>query len=350
MEAIDERDRLIRRRPEHPLKRRRLRTCPGEPAAAPATMRLAQWRGTSAAIAGRRRPGPATRQRLAQPPVRSSDVKVSPYAYIAPFFLLFAAFGLFPLIYTALGLAPPASSCQNPDDMNGSASTTTPGCFDDEYFWNALRNTFTIGVLSTVPQLLIALGLAHLLNYRLRGSTFFRDRDAACRTRPRWPRRRSSSRMLFGRDFGLDQLGARRWSASTPVDWENGTVDLADRRSRRSSIWRWTGYNALIYLAAMQAIPNDLYEAAAMDGAAPLAAVPPRDDPGAAADDHLHGHRVDDRRDAALRRAAAVRAARGVLPGGADHQYQTLGLLPVRAGLGQSSTSAGPRPSPGRCS
>jgi len=31
--------------------------------------------------------------------------------------------------------------------------------------------------------------------------------------------------------------------------------------------WRWTGYNALIYLAAMQAIPKDLYEAAALDGA-----------------------------------------------------------------------------------
>nr|MDT0666912.1 sugar ABC transporter permease [Micromonospora sp. DSM 115978] len=32
-------------------------------------------------------------------------------------------------------------------------------------------------------------------------------------------------------------------------------------------IWRWTGYNALIYLAAMQAIPKEHFEAAAMDGA-----------------------------------------------------------------------------------
>jgi len=32
-------------------------------------------------------------------------------------------------------------------------------------------------------------------------------------------------------------------------------------------IWRWTGYNALIYLAGMQSISNDLYEAAALDGA-----------------------------------------------------------------------------------
>jgi cellobiose transport system permease protein len=32
-------------------------------------------------------------------------------------------------------------------------------------------------------------------------------------------------------------------------------------------MWRWTGFNALIYLAAMQAIPEELYEAAAVDGA-----------------------------------------------------------------------------------
>jgi cellobiose transport system permease protein len=31
--------------------------------------------------------------------------------------------------------------------------------------------------------------------------------------------------------------------------------------------WRWTGYNALIFLAAMQAVPRDLYESAALDGA-----------------------------------------------------------------------------------
>ena len=32
-------------------------------------------------------------------------------------------------------------------------------------------------------------------------------------------------------------------------------------------IWRWTGYNALIYLAAMQSIPKELYESASLDGA-----------------------------------------------------------------------------------
>ncbi len=51
-----------------------------------------------------------------------------------------------------------------------------------------------------------------------------------------------------------------------PVNWANGhwTSKLA---ISIIVIWRWTGYNALIYLAAMQAVPNDLYEAASLDGA-----------------------------------------------------------------------------------
>jgi len=46
--------------------------------------------------------------------------------------------------------------------------------FTNKFFWNAFKNTITIGVISTVPQLCMALGLAHLLNYKLRGRTFFR--------------------------------------------------------------------------------------------------------------------------------------------------------------------------------
>ena len=52
------------------------------------------------------------------------------------------------------------------------------------------------------------------------------------------------------------------------VDWEAGTLSSWFALSVMV-MWRWTGYNALIYLAAMQAIPDELYEAAAIDGARP---------------------------------------------------------------------------------
>src|SRR5439155_6694483 len=50
------------------------------------------------------------------------------------------------------------------------------------------------------------------------------------------------------------------------IDWEAGRITSWIALSVMVT-WRWTGYNALIYLASMQAIPGDLYEAAALDGA-----------------------------------------------------------------------------------
>ncbi|WP_370409462.1 carbohydrate ABC transporter permease [Streptomyces fradiae] len=189
------------------------------------------------------------------------DLKATPYAFVAPFFLTFAAFGLFPLLYTGwlslnrveLGGDPQWKGLENYTDLAGS-----------EFFWNALVNTFTIGVISTVPQLLMALGLAHLLNYKLRGRGFFRVAVLA-------PYATSIAAatlvftQLFNKDYGLinSALGAVGFD---PVDWESSKWPAQIAISVIVT-WRWTGYNALIYLAAMQAVPQDLYEAAALDGA-----------------------------------------------------------------------------------
>ncbi|WP_327327260.1 sugar ABC transporter permease [Streptomyces sp. NBC_01210] len=188
---------------------------------------------------------------------------LSPYAYIAPFFALFAAFGLFPLIYTAF-VSLYRVELQTPGEMEWRGFGNYTALFGDEIFWTALGNTFTIGVLSTVPQLVMALGLAHLLNYRLRGRAFLR-------TAMLLPYATSVAAatlvfaQLFGRDFGLINyvLGLVGFD---PVDWQAGTVSSQIAVST-IVIWRWTGYNALIYLAGMQSIPSELYEAAEMDGA-----------------------------------------------------------------------------------
>src|SRR5262249_25378275 len=130
----------------------------------------------------------------------------------------------------------------------------------DEFFWNALKNTLGIGVLATVPQLLLALGVAHLLNYRIKGRTFFRMGGLL-------PNVTSVAAgpiiftQLSGRDYGLVN-----WLLGRHIEWQAGTL------SSWAAIaiivtWRWTGYNALIYLASMQAIPYELYESAALDGA-----------------------------------------------------------------------------------
>ena len=191
------------------------------------------------------------------------DARWSPYAFIAPFFLFFAAFGLFPLLYTGWASLHNVS-LHDPTHMEWAGLHNFSRLLEDEFFWNALRNTVTIGIISTVPQLAMALGLAHLLNYRLRGSMFFRvvmltpyATSVAAAT--------LVFALLFGRDYGMINwvLGLAGFDH---VDWENGTWTSQIAVSS-IVIWRWTGYNTLIYLAAMQAVPHDLYESASIDGA-----------------------------------------------------------------------------------
>jgi cellobiose transport system permease protein len=73
---------------------------------------------------------------------------------------------------------------------------------------------------------------------------------------------------LFGRDYGLVNwvLG---WFGAGQIDWQAGTA-TSHIAIAVMVIWRWTGYNALIYLAAMQAVPQSLHEAAMLDGASSM--------------------------------------------------------------------------------
>lgn len=199
------------------------------------------------------------------PPWRSRlfqfEARSAPYVYVAPFFLVFAAFGLFPLVYTAwISL----HSYKLGGTMNWAGIDNYVWLFTNPKFYNALWKTITIGILSTVPQLLLALGLAHLLNYKMRARSFFR----VSMLMP-YATSVAAATLVFAQLFGRD-AGAINWLLGLvgidAVDWRNGdwTAQIA---ISVIVIWRWTGYNALIYLAGMQAISQDLYEAAVLDGA-----------------------------------------------------------------------------------
>jgi cellobiose transport system permease protein len=190
------------------------------------------------------------------------DAKASPYLYISPFFLLFIVFGLFPLGYTAYVSLTDRTLLDPHTHFIGLENYTN--LIHDSYFWNAVENTLGIWVISTVPQLLIALGLAHLLNTKLRARTFFRMSLVL-------PQVTSLVAValiftqLFSRDYGLANY-MLHFVGIHKVDWEAGRLSSWIALSVMVT-WRWAGYNALIYLAAMQAIPDELYEAAAIDGA-----------------------------------------------------------------------------------
>jgi cellobiose transport system permease protein len=193
------------------------------------------------------------------------DLKFSPYAFVAPFFVLFAAFGLYPLLWTAWISVHRTEliTADKTGDYVGFANYLN--LIHDSFFWNALWNTITLGILSAVPQLLMALGLAHILNYRLRASTFWRISVLAP-----FATSVAAATVVFAQLFNRD-VGVVNYVLHTVFHMQN--VDFTNEKWPAQIaistivIWRWTGYNALIYLAAMQAIPYELYESAAMDGA-----------------------------------------------------------------------------------
>ena len=199
----------------------------------------------------------AVRRRL-----RRADAKLSPYLYIAPFFVLFAIFGIFPLLYTAWVSLTDRNLLAAESSFIGLQNYRE--LMQDEYFWHAVVNTFGIFVLSTVPQLLLALVIAHVLNRSLRVRTFFRMSILLPQVTSLVAVALIFSQ-LFGYRYGLvnyllNQVGIEN------VNWEAGRLSSWIALSTMVT-WRWVGYNALLYLAAMQSIPDELYEASAVDGA-----------------------------------------------------------------------------------
>ncbi|WP_083947825.1 carbohydrate ABC transporter permease [Thermobifida cellulosilytica] len=190
------------------------------------------------------------------------DLKVSPYLFISPFFILFAIFGLFPLVYTVW------VSLHDWTLLGGNQGFVGLDNYvrlvQDGKFWNSLYNTFGIFVIAVVPQLLLAMYLADTLSRKVRAVNFFRMGLLL-------PYLTSVAAVaivfsqLFGTQFGLINY-ALGFFGIDPINWQGGTFSSWVAIAVMVD-WRWTGYNALIYLAAMSAIPRDIYEAASIDGA-----------------------------------------------------------------------------------
>ena len=190
------------------------------------------------------------------------DAKVSPYLYVSPFFIVFAIVGLFPLVYTLWVSIHKWHLIGGKGEIVGASNYTS--VLADPLFWKALRNTFSIFLLSSVPQICLALFLAAMLDQNLRAKTFWRMGVLLP-----FVVAPVAVGLIFSKLFadksglinaGLDLIGLG------PIPWHGGV--LASHVAIATMVnFRWTGYNTLILLAAMQAVPRDLYESAAIDGA-----------------------------------------------------------------------------------
>jgi multiple sugar transport system permease protein len=139
----------------------------------------------------------------------------------------------------------------------------------DQIFWAALGNTLFFTVAIVPLQLAVGLALALLLDRQIRGRAAYRviyfmpvvSSVVAAALVFQW---------LFNRDFGL--LSAPIWWLAdrgvpvTPPDWL-GSGPWARWAVVLLTVWKNAGFTMVIYLAALQAVPRELYEAARVDGA-----------------------------------------------------------------------------------
>jgi ABC-type sugar transport system permease subunit len=188
--------------------------------------------------------------------------KVSPYLFIAPFFLLFLAFGLYPILYSFILSFTKGFGFE---DRTFIGLGNYIHLFSDERFLMAVRNTtfYALGSVFVIGGLSLLLALA--INSRsVRWKTFYR-------TAFFFPVLTSEvviaviAFRILDMDFGLLNTGLG-WFGAGPYGW------LTDPKLVMIAIiligvWTWTGINALYWMAGLNGIDEDFYEAASIDGA-----------------------------------------------------------------------------------
>lgn len=183
------------------------------------------------------------------------------WSFIAPNFIGFLIFTLVPVVFSFILAFMKWDSFSTPEFVGLQNFTRM---LSDDTFWLSLKNTFlyTIGV---VPLTLVcSLGLAILLNQKIKGVKFFRTAfffpyvTSLVAIAVVWS-------MLFHPTMGpINQF--LRVVIENPPGWLSSS-DWALTAIIIVSVWRGMGYYMILYLAGLQGISKELYEAAAMDGA-----------------------------------------------------------------------------------
>ena len=186
------------------------------------------------------------------------------YVAVSPFFLIFAAFGLFPLGFSAW-LAFHRWDGVNPVTFAGLDQFRF--LLEDATFRKAVVNTIIIWIMATVPMLVMSLALAAMLNAVKRFRTFYQVVLFL-------PSVTSIVAIaIFFKAIFNNQVGVVNQvleGIGLPgVEWLNGywTIKIV---LATLMTWQWVGYNAIIYFAGLQAISTEVYEAAKIDGAGAL--------------------------------------------------------------------------------
>ena len=184
------------------------------------------------------------------------------YFFLLPNILGFLAFNLFPLLF-AIGMSFTRWDLISPPTFIG-LSNYEKLFLEDESFRIAIKNTLFFTVLSVPSGTILSLILANALNQKIRGTTFYRTAyflpvvSSSIAVALVWA-------WVFNPDFGLVNeilstfgLPRLKWLASST--WALPAVVIV-------SVWRGIGPSTVIFLAGLQGISEELYDAAKIDGA-----------------------------------------------------------------------------------
>ena len=195
----------------------------------------------------------AKRQTLGSARIREALVG---YAFIAVPMGIFLVFFIYPLLY---------SLYISRFDWGVFGKIETLGwenyreLWHDEIFWRAIKNTLMYTAVVVPLEMALALSLAIIVNASIRGRSFFRSAYY-------FPSLASSAAITAIAIYILSADGLLNAVIGGDRSWF-GDSDTALWSIAGLNIWTTSGTMMLFYLAALQAIPTDVYEAAAMDGA-----------------------------------------------------------------------------------
>ena len=196
---------------------------------------------------------------------RKRDERVAAYIFVAPAVILLIAFLVVPMIYTVY-FSGFKYQIMRPDAMKFIGLENYQKLFSDKNFWLALKNTVYFTVIVVPCQCVLALALALLVSKKFRGVAVFRT-------------------MYFAPQLTSMVVISVLWSVLYNANPNTGLINsilvslgmspikfLSDASTAMNSIifmsaWQGAGYQMMIFLAGLQGIPKDQYEAASVDGA-----------------------------------------------------------------------------------
>jgi multiple sugar transport system permease protein len=191
-----------------------------------------------------------------------------PFAFASPSLALIALVVVFPLVYAFYLSLQNFDLSVGPDADFVGTQNYVEALTRDARFWGSVWNTGVIIVPSLILELLLGLGVALLLNRRIRGRPIITALIAIpamvspVMAAMAW-------RMMFGVKYGaINNLGRQLGIIDVYFDWFSSTF-ISIVAIVLVEVWHNTPFMMLVLLAGLQSIPQELYDAAKADGASP---------------------------------------------------------------------------------